>query len=184
VRLALTHARRTFAADVDDADGSMARCPTLLAFGKAHGLKVMLISDLIRYRRAREAQVERTRWRAAPHRLRLVLGVLVPLAPGWRDQSQMVMGDIGDGANVLTRVHSECLTGDIFASALRLRAAAERRHVAIGKDHSEFYLRGQEGRGMGWGTSCARTTCRTRGETPCSQANEDLGLPVDRPASM
>jgi 3,4-dihydroxy 2-butanone 4-phosphate synthase/GTP cyclohydrolase II len=104
---------------VNPADGSMARLPQLREFSEKHGLKMVLISDLVRYRRKRQALVERTASARVPTdhgeftavSYRSTLDGIEHVAFVYGDDVDAVSGD-----NVLVRVHSECLTGDIFHS--------------------------------------------------------------------
>ena len=162
-------------------DGSMQRCPQLLEFGRQHGLKVLLISDLIRFRRHTEATVERTAVARLPTEWGLFACHSYRSLVDGIEHVALVYGDLTDGENVLCRVHSECLTGDIFQSqrcdcgpqlgAALAKVAKEGRGVVV-------YLRGQEGRGIGLGHKLKAYNLQDSGRDTV-EANTDQGLPID-----
>ncbi|HPU68175.1 MAG TPA: bifunctional 3,4-dihydroxy-2-butanone-4-phosphate synthase/GTP cyclohydrolase II [Acetomicrobium flavidum] len=135
-------------------DGTMARLPQLIEFAKKFDLKIMTIKDLIRYRHMRDKLVERV----STVKLPTEYGNFIAHAYRWildddpdRLHIALVKGEIGEEDDVLVRVHSECLTGDVFGS-LRCDCGAQ-LHKAMEMVEREgkgivLYMR-QEGRGIG-----------------------------------
>ena len=133
-------------------DGDMARREELEVFAADHDLALITIADLIAYRRRTESQVKRVAEARIPTAHGTFRAVGYDSLLDGIEHIALVYGDIGDGENLLVRVHSECLTGDVFGSlrcdcgpqldAALGMVAAEGRGVVL-------YVRGHEGRGIG-----------------------------------
>jgi 3,4-dihydroxy 2-butanone 4-phosphate synthase/GTP cyclohydrolase II len=168
-------------AEVVNDDGTMARLPRLREFADEHGLALISIAQLIEYRRRTERQLTRQAQTRLPNRHGLWQAFGYRHEIDGTEYVALVLGDVAGHADVLTRLHSECLTGDVFGSlrcdcgaqldAAMAAIAAEGRGVVL-------YLRGHEGRGVGLLSKLQAYQLQDAGADTVD-ANLELGLPVD-----